>query len=139
MSGYERALLYRIAVETGYRAGELRSLKRASFDLEDDSPKVRLLAGSTKGKRRSSVPLRPETADLLRNHLAQKAPAAPAFNIPASTHTAAMIRADLIEARIPVTDAMGRKRDFHALRHTCGTWLANAGVHPKVIQTIMRH
>lgn len=29
--------------------------------------------------------------------------------------------------------------DFHGLRHTCGAWLAQAGAHPKVVQTIMRH
>ena len=139
MSGVERALLYRLAVETGYRAGELASLTRANFDLERETPTVRCLAASSKGKRRSSIPLRPETAAMLGRHLAIKAPAALAFNMPQSTHTAAMVRADLIEARIPITDDLGRKRDFHALRHTCGTWLADAGVHPKVIQTIMRH
>ena len=36
-------------------------------------------------------------------------------------------------------DDAGRVVDFHALRHTCGTWLAAAGVHPKVAQSIMRH
>ncbi len=139
MTGNERALLYRLAVEIGYRASELGSLTRASFDLESDTPTVRLLAGSSKGRRRSSIPLRPETVSMLRNHLASKAPAARAFHMPTSTHTAEMIRADLIDAKIAVSDALGRKRDFHALRHTCGTWLGNAGVHPKVIQTIMRH
>ncbi|WP_145087146.1 tyrosine-type recombinase/integrase [Aureliella helgolandensis] len=29
--------------------------------------------------------------------------------------------------------------DFHALRHTCGVWLASAGVSIKVIQSVMRH
>jgi hypothetical protein len=29
--------------------------------------------------------------------------------------------------------------DFHSLRHTTGTLLASAGVHPKVAQSIMRH
>ena len=29
--------------------------------------------------------------------------------------------------------------DFHALRHTFGTWLAQNGVHPKVCQEMMRH
>jgi len=139
MNGSERALLYRLAVETGYRAGELRSLVRASFDLDSNNPTVRLLAGVSKGKRRSSIPLRPETVVLLCEHLASKAPAARAFSMPDSTHTAEMIRADMIDARIPITDTLGRKRDFHNLRHTCGTWLANAGVHPKTIQTIMRH
>jgi hypothetical protein len=33
----------------------------------------------------------------------------------------------------------GERIDFHALRHTCGAWLAMAGEHPKVIQTVMRH
>jgi hypothetical protein len=36
-------------------------------------------------------------------------------------------------------DAAGRFRNFHALRHTCGSWLADCGVHPKQIQEIMRH
>ncbi len=29
--------------------------------------------------------------------------------------------------------------DFHALRHTCGAWLAIAGENVKVIQKVMRH
>ncbi|HUW34633.1 MAG TPA: tyrosine-type recombinase/integrase, partial [Planctomycetota bacterium] len=36
-------------------------------------------------------------------------------------------------------DAAGRYADFHSLRHTCGSLLAAAGVHPKVAQSIMRH
>lgn len=38
----------------------------------------------------------------------------------------------------PVNDA-GENLDFHALRHTCGAWLAIRNVHPKTIQTVMRH
>lgn len=34
MSGPDRAMLYRLAAGTGFRAGELRSLTPASFDLE---------------------------------------------------------------------------------------------------------
>jgi hypothetical protein len=36
-------------------------------------------------------------------------------------------------------DHEGAVFDFHALRHTCGSWLAMAGEHPKVVQTVMRH
>ena len=36
-------------------------------------------------------------------------------------------------------DHQGRKLDIHALRHTCGAWLAEAGIQPKVIQQVMRH
>ena len=36
-------------------------------------------------------------------------------------------------------DEAGRVFDFHALRHTCGSWLIAAGVRIKVVQRIMRH
>ena len=38
-----------------------------------------------------------------------------------------------------IGDSTGRYADFHSLRHTTGTLLAMSGVHPKVIQSIMRH
>jgi hypothetical protein len=53
--------------------------------------------------------------------------------------TSKMIQADLKDAGIPYVDDAGRYRDFHALRHTTGSWLAANGVHPKVAQAIMRH
>lgn len=74
---------------------------------------------------------------------------------------AGMLRADLAEARDQWLKAAkrdpqlaaqreqddfllsvnheGELLDFHSLRHTCGAWLATTGVHPKVVQTVMRH
>jgi len=40
---------------------------------------------------------------------------------------------------LAVVNHDGAGLDFHALRHTCGAWLAMAGAHPKSIQTVMRH
>lgn len=40
MSGPERALLYQLAMETGLRSSEPRSLTRASFDLDANPPTV---------------------------------------------------------------------------------------------------
>ncbi|NLE56957.1 MAG: tyrosine-type recombinase/integrase [Planctomycetes bacterium] len=37
------------------------------------------------------------------------------------------------------TPAAGERLDFHALRHTCGAWLALSGAHPKAVQAVMRH
>jgi integrase len=37
------------------------------------------------------------------------------------------------------TNHEGELLDFHALRHTCGAWLARTGAHPKVVQQVMRH
>jgi len=47
MSGTDRTMLYRLAVETGLHAGELRSLTRAAFKL-DVSPTVTVRAAYSK-------------------------------------------------------------------------------------------
>lgn len=40
ISGPDRALLYRFAIETGLRANEIRLLTKASFRLDDKRPSV---------------------------------------------------------------------------------------------------
>ena len=139
MTGAARALLYRVAVETGLRRGELASLTRASFDLDGPAPEVRVAAGYSKHRRQDVLPLRPDTAALLRAFLAGKTPAAPAFNVPEHRLSAKMMKADLEAAGIDYRDDAGLVADFHALRHTAGTLLAATGVHPKVAQSLMRH
>ena len=59
------------------------------------------------------------------------------FKVP--DKTANMLKADLADAGIAYVDDADHYADFHALRHTTGSWLAANGVHPKVAQTIMRH
>ena len=136
MSGPERAMLYRLAVETGLRANELRSLKKTSFNFVDLTVSVE--AGYTKSKKEKAVlPLRKDTAVILQQFLANKLSRTKAFKVPIKT--ADMIKVDLAAANIPYVDGDGRYADFHSLRHTMGTWLAACGVHPKVAQIIMRH
>ena len=96
-------------------------------------------AAYSKHRREDIVPLRRETASLLRQHLTHRAPAAPAFCMPRRKLVVEMLKADLAAAGIPYRDADNRVCDFHALRHTCGTLLKEAGVHPTDIQTHMRH
>ncbi|HET6240478.1 MAG TPA: site-specific integrase, partial [Arthrobacter sp.] len=135
--GPMRALFYRLAVETGLRSGELRSLTRGSFEF-GGSPTVTVEAAYAKNRRQDTLPLRPETAALVRAHVATLAPAAPLFRLPHPDTMIDMLRADLKAAAIPYIQD-GKYADLHALRHTCGTWLAAAGVHPKVIQRVLRH
>ncbi len=52
---------------------------------------------------------------------------------------ARMLKKDLLEADIAPADHGSGKLDFHALRHSFGTLLAAAGVHPKAAQDLMRH
>jgi len=84
--------------------------------------------------------MRPELAELLQKHLANKAPTAPAFNAPEDRRQfAGMFKADLAATGILYCDKSGRYADFHGLRHTFISNLANGGVHPKVAQALARH
>jgi len=135
MTGYQRALLYRLAVETGLRRAELKSLKVSSFDFENCT--VTVEAGYSKNRRQSTIQLRKETSAIFANYLAGKLPTVQVFNVP--DKTAKMLRADLADAGIAYVDDAGRFADFHSLRHSTGSLLAASGAHPKVAQSLMRH
>jgi len=157
MSGEARAMLYRLAVETGLRAGELRSLTRVSFRLDDEEPTVTIAAAYAKNRREDSLPLRANTAAALAAHLAGKMQRAKAFDVPAETAVSKMFRADLDHARrtwinagetdaereasgfLLYRDHSNLVADFHALRHTFISNLAAGGVHPKTAQALARH
>ena len=164
MPGQERALLYQLAAETGLRWSELRSLKRKSLALDTDPSTVTVEAAYTKNKREDVLPLRSVTAGTLRHFLdlRPEGPSLPVFpNMPHGRVGAKMIRADLKAARetwlsevkndseehkertrktfLSYEDDAGRVADFHALRHTFITALAQAGVHPKRAQDLARH
>lgn len=160
VSGAERALLYRVAAETGLRANELASLTVGSFQLGVELATVTLLASNSKHRRQDILPVKKSTAVLLKQHFASKMPAAPAFKMPTQSMRAKVMKRDLEAARaqwlnsaddpeaqekmlqldfLLYKDSAGRFADFHSLRHTTGSFLAAAGVSPKVAQTIMRH
>ena len=139
MTGHERSLLYKLALETGLRAREIRSLRRHSFDPHGRPPTVTVEAAYSKRRRDDAIPLRAGLARELDRHLAERLPQAPAFAIPKHWRAAAMIREDLAAAQMPEKDASGRVVDFHALRHTFITNLARSQVHPKTAQVLARH
>jgi len=160
MSGEARATLYRLAVETGLRASELRSLTRASFHVEGDEPAVTIAAAYAKNRRQDTLPLRADTAAALVAYLAGKMPTAAAFTMPDRDKVIDMFKADLAAARtawiaaaqtaqergereggtfLAYIDDAGRYADFHALRHTFISNLASGGVHPKTAQRLARH
>jgi len=138
MDGERRAMLYRAAIGTGLRAGELASLTPRSFDLDADPPTVTVEAAYSKRRRRDVQPFRSDLADSLRPWLARQKPDEPLWRL-LGRHASAMLKPDLGAAGVPVTDDAGRVADFHALRHTYITRLAKAGVSPKVAQTLARH
>ena len=138
MDGPERALLYRLALESGLRWSELRSLKVGNLDLDGKPPTVRVEAAYTKNGREDALPVRPATAELLGEHCRLKTPGARLFGM-WQTHGGEMLRDDLGAAGVDYEDDRGRVADFHALRHTFVSNLARSGVHPKVAQDLARH
>ena len=159
MTGEARALLYRVAIETGQRRSALERLTVADFDAEAGTLAFKAKA-KTKSRRHAVLPVRDVTAEALRQHVADKLPAASLFDMPKADETADLLRADLEAARagwiaegadaeerarradsafLAETDAEGRRVDFHALRTTCGSWLDHAGVADSVAMKITGH
>ena len=161
VAGKERTLMYCMAIQTGLRSGELRSLTRGRLFLDANPPYITCKARSTKNKKDARQYIKPELADELRRHITTKSPKASVFSVASKDDVTEMFRADLAAARHAWLDSVrhdpderlrreqsdflcelnheGEVLDFHGLRHTCGAWLAMSGADPKVVQTVMRH
>jgi integrase len=135
MTGPERSLVYRVALETGLRANEIRQLTPAAFDFEACT--VSLSGTYTKNKQAAELDLKRQTAAEIKVFLTDKPPNARAFAMPCCGSR--MIKVDLAAAGIDYRDSAGRVADFHSLRHSFVTNLARAGVHPSDAQALARH
>ncbi len=153
--GRERRMVYRLALATGMRRGEVRKLAIGWIqDIDGPSPAIVIRASDEKSRRGAVLPLRADVAAELRDWLDER------FGVPAEVlafpsvgrpvrdaqarifDTVPAIRAfdlDLQAASIPKTDDRGRVVDFHSLRGTFASWLSAAGVAPRVAQAAMRH
>ena len=141
MTGKERAMLYVLALNTGLRASELASLTWASFDFDNVSPTVRVLAAYSKHRRDDILPLRHDIAAKFEKWWIMSGEEADETVFPQfdSTKGARMLRRDLAVAGISYRDSAGRVIDFHALRHSFISNLNQSGASPKVAQSLARH
>jgi integrase len=137
MTGPARALCYRLAVSTGLRYSEIKSITPASLDLTDAHPTVTVAAGYTKNGEPATLPLPPDVSADLRHYAATIPAGQHVFPLPAKG--AAMVQVDLLAAKIPYRDQAGLVFDFHALRCQCATLADQAGVSPRIVQKMMRH
>ena len=158
--GPDRARLYQVALGTGFRANELRSLTPASFDLDNDPPTVTVEAAYSKRRRRDTQPIRADLAELLRSWLETKHRDDRVFGtMPGAT--ARMLRSDLAASRsawiaevsddpierhtreesdfLCYRDRSGRVVDFHSTRHTYISDIVGGNVSVKVAQELARH
>ncbi|MBL7221287.1 MAG: site-specific integrase, partial [Phycisphaerae bacterium] len=160
MKGDDRAMLYRAALETGLRAGELRTLTVGACHLQDNPPVLIVKAAYSKHRREDVQPIPLGLAEALSDHTAGREADELVFpGMP--NRTAHMLRRDLKAARDQWIDDADTERererrekdknflqyrnsanmvaDFHALRHTYITNLARIGVHPKTAMDLARH
>ncbi len=157
--GPTRAMCYRVAAATGFRASELRSLTRESFDLEASPPTCTVEAAYSKRRRRDVQPLPEALVELLRAWLSGFEPGRPVFEGIAGD-TARMLRSDLAAARAEWLDEAGSEAerqgreqtdfllyrdhrghvsDFHSMRVLFVSRVVAGGASVKVAQSLARH
>jgi site-specific recombinase XerD len=140
MSGAERALMYRVALESGIRANEIKTITVGRCHLDTDPPTMTVIAGYRKQRKERIQPIPRNLAKVLKDYIGNRRAKEPLFpNMPGIPNLSKMIRRDLAAANIPYKDVEDRVVDFHALRHTYATNLARAGVHPKVAMDLLGH
>ena len=141
VTGPMRALVYRLAAETGLRVSELVALRVGDLELEGPRPALTLPARATKNRQEARLELRLETARELEPLTATKLPGAPLLGLPRSFKDKATrwLRFDLEAAGIPYKDDRDRVADFHALRASFVSGLVSSGANARVVQTMARH
>jgi integrase len=160
LSGTERLLVYRVAIETGLRASELQSLTRGKLHLTGANAFVLVPGSGTKNRKDAKQYISKTLAADLKRFIARKTSAAAVFGIRDRNRLSDAIRADLAAAKrlyieaarspdekiereadsfLAVRNEDGEELTFHSLRHTCGAWLAIQGEPVKLIQDVMRH
>jgi len=158
MDGPTRAMLYRVACGTGFRASELGSLTPESFDLDADLPAVVCAAAYSKHRREDRQLIPEALADLLRPWLADKPEGKPVFRMP--DKPVKLVKADLAAARaawiaeaasprererredgefLRYRDGAGDVFDFHSLRAVYISAVVKSGASVKVCMELARH
>lgn len=156
LSGWERSVLYRLAMRTGLRADEIRKLRVSSIKFQ--AKMVTVAPGYTKNKKGAVLPLTGDILKELRVLTQGKKSSDPLFRR-ITSETAKMLRADLkdarqkwlSEAKTP-QERQAREEsdflkaqtddgelDFHALRHSFATMLTASGVAPQDAKALLRH
>lgn len=132
LTGEERAILYRLALNTGFRVSELASLTPSSFHIDAKSAYVELRASDAKNRQTAEQPIPAEFAVSLGKFLNGLPSDQLIWPGDWKLYAARMLRTDLMGTGITGLD-------FHSLRTTFITNLARAGVHPRRAQQLARH
>jgi integrase len=142
LGGRDRAILYAVAVASGFRASELASLRADSFELDTDPPTATLAGEQAKNGKMAIQPLPPDLVAPLRCFLKDKSVDRPIWPGSWPERAAEMFRADLQTAGIAyVVDGPNGDlfSDFHSLRHSFVALLDQSGASLKQAMQLARH
>jgi integrase len=139
LAGRERRLIYRTALLTGLRRGELSRLTVADVRLAAAPPRV--VAIRTKNKRQAVIPLVPALASDLAGWVADTArgPGDRLFAVPCAGNLSRLHQAQMRHAGVPYRNADGVPATFHSLRRTVNVLLRKNGVPLPDRMRFLRH
>lgn len=137
----DHALLL-VAVQTGFRNSEIRSIRRQDVEL-DTSPHIRCVG---KGRKTRATPLRPDVAALLKEWLVHQpgAPEDPVFPSTRGGRLSAdalqrLVAKHTVAARRICPSLAGKIVTPHTLRHAAAMSLLQRGVDLSVIALWLGH
>ena len=125
----QRQLVYKTALSTGLRIGELRKLQPDDLKVIKGQHCIHLKPKQVKNRFESVIPIPEDLYDQLLGGL----------NMRGFDKAAKTLRKDLLAAGLPLEDADGHPIDFHSLRATFGDLLIQQGVSIPTVARLMRH
>ena len=126
-----------VAVMTGCRKGELLGLEWARVDF--DANVIRLRGSDTKAGKSRLVPINEAAREALKRRSLYRAQFCPGAAWVFCGNDGARIASVKSSLRHAMRTAGVAGVRFHDLRHTCGSWLAQAGVPASHIAAVLGH
>ncbi|MFO0852411.1 MAG: tyrosine-type recombinase/integrase [Gemmataceae bacterium] len=139
LRGRERRLLYRLAILTGLRRGELSRL-RVRHLIFGKRPRIELPGVHTKNGRDAKIPLVPALAVELKAWVEEtgRGKDDPVVTVPQRNNLLRAHKAQLKLAGIVYQDDRGRFADFHSIRTSLNVLLRRKGVPLRERQLFLR-
>jgi integrase len=124
-----RRLVYKTALSTGLRIGELRNLKKRNLKVAKGQYYIHLKPRDVKNRFESVLPISQELYEHLQNGL----------DLRQFSKAAKRLRKDLQLAGLPLKDEEDNPIDFHSLRGTFANILIDGGASIPTVARLMRH
>ncbi len=138
--GRERRLIYRTAILTGLRRGELSRVRVHMLKLNRKVPHIDAPGHILKNNRSALIPLTPSLVTELRQWIkdADRTPEDTVFDMPDERSWSRIHERHMRHAGLPYQTENGYA-DYHSLRKATNTFLRRRGVEKQLRQRFLRH